>query len=180
MGFLASDAFITIVSVVVSVAGLLLALRADIGRRIDRLEERSRERDQALEQRIKEGDQALGQRIDRLEDRTRADHLELVAEISQLKTAVSVQVGELNAAVSAQTTELKTAVDAQIGEMKTAVDAQIGEMKTAMSAQIGELNAAVGVLGTKLDERSAPRRLVVQEPPGDYSVDDESEGGPEP
>ena len=158
MDFLASDAFITIVSVVVSVAGLLLALRADIGRRIDRLEERSRERDQAL-----------GQRIDRLEDRTRADHLELVAEISQLRTSVSVQVGELNAAVSAQATE-----------MRTAVDAQIGEMRTAMSAQIGELNAAVGVLGTKLDERSAPRRLVVQEPPGDYSVDDESEGGPEP
>lgn len=104
------------------------------------------------------GDQALGRRIDRLEDRTRADHLKLVAEISQLKTSVS----------------------AQIAEMKTAVDAQIGKLKTAMSAQTAELNAAVGVLGTKLDERSAPHQLVVQEPPGDYTVDDESEGGPEP
>lgn len=108
MDFLTSDAFITIVSVVGSVAGLLLALRADIGRRIDRFEERAKERDQAL-----------GQRIDRLEDRTRADHLKLVAEINELKTAVATQIAELKAAVSAQIAKLTTAVsvvDAKLDE----------------------------------------------------------------
>lgn len=108
MDFLTSDAFITIVSVVGSVAGLLLALRADIGRRIDRFEERAKERDQAL-----------GQRIDRLADRTRADHLKLVAEINELKTAVATQIAELKAAVSAQIAELTTAVsvvDAKLDE----------------------------------------------------------------
>ena len=116
MDFLTSDVFVTIVSVVVSVvvsvAGLLLALRADIGKRIDRMEKRT-----------KEGLQALGMRIDRVEDRGRADHQELVAEIGELKTAVRV-------------------------------------------------------VSAKLDERSAPKRLVVQEPPGDYSVGDQPEGGP--
>ena len=108
MDFLTSDAFITIVSVVGSVAGLLLALRADLGSRIDRLEERTKERDQAL-----------GQRIDRLEDRTRADHLKLVAEINELKTAMATQIAELKAAVSAQIAKLTTAVsvvDAKLDE----------------------------------------------------------------
>ena len=91
MDFLTSDAFITVVSVVGSVAGLLLALRADIGRRIDRLEERAKERDQAL-----------GKRFDRLEDRTRVDHQELVAEIGQLKTAVSVIDAKLDERSSPQ------------------------------------------------------------------------------
>ena len=115
----------TIVSVVASAIGLFLALRADIGKRIDRVEDR------------------LGKRIDRVEDRARADRLEFVAEISQMKTSVSAQIAELNATVSAQTTELKT---------------------------------AVGVLGAKLDERSAPQRLVVQEPRADYK---EPEDGPD-
>ena len=108
MDFLTSDAFITIVSVVGSVAGLLLALRADIGRRIDRFEERTKERDQAL-----------GQRIDRLADRTRDDHLKLVAEINELKTAMATQIAELKAAVSAQIAKLTTAVsvvDAKLDE----------------------------------------------------------------
>ena len=103
MGFLTSDAFVTIVSVVVSVAGLLLALRADIGKRIDRVE-----------------------------GRARADHQELVAEVGKVKTAVS------------------------------------------------EVKTAVAVVSTKLDERSAPQRLIVQEPPGEYTVGNEPEGGPEP
>ena len=92
MDFLTSEAFVTIFSVVGSAIGLFLALRADIGKRIDRVEGR------------------LGKRIDRVEDQARADRLELVAEIGQLKTAVSAQIAELNATVSAQTTELKTAV----------------------------------------------------------------------
>ena len=102
MDFFTSDAFVTIVSVVGSAIGIVLALRADIGKRIDRVEKR----------------------IDRVEDRARADHRELVAEIGKVKTAVSV-------------------------------------------------------LDTKLDERSAPRRLVVQEPAGDYAVGEEPEGGQE-
>lgn len=114
MDFLTSDAFLTIVSVVGSAIGIVLALRADIGRRIDRLEKR-----------MKEGHQALGQRIDRLDDRTRADHQQLVAEIAGVKTAVSV-------------------------------------------------------LDAKLEERSTPQRLVVQEPPGVYTASDEPEDGPEP
>ena len=103
MDFFTSDVFVTIVSVVVSVAGLLLALRADIGKRIDRVE-----------------------------GRARADHQELVAEVGKVKTAVS------------------------------------------------ELKTAVAVVSTKLDERSAPQRLIVQEPPGEYTVGNEPEGGPEP
>lgn len=126
------EAFVTIVSVVASAIGLFLALRADIGKRIDRTEER-----------IDRVEDRLGKRIDRVEDRARADRLEFVAEISQMKTSVSAQIAELNATVSAQTTELKT---------------------------------AVGVLGAKLDERSAPQRLVVQEPRADYK---EPEDGPD-
>ena len=111
MDFFTSDAFVTIVSVVGSAIGIVLALRADIGKRIDRVEKRI--------DRVEEG---LGRRIDRVEDRARADHRELIAEISKVKTAVSV-------------------------------------------------------LGTKLDERSAPQRLLVQEPAGDYAAGEEPEGG---
>ena len=100
MEFFTSDAFLTIISVVGSTIAIVLALRADIGKRIDRVEKR----------------------IDRVEDRARADHQELIMGIGKLKTAVSV-------------------------------------------------------LGTKLDERLAPRRLVVQEPAGDYGVGEEPEGG---
>lgn len=121
MDFLASDAFLTIVSVIGSAIGIVLALRADIGRRIDRLEKRTKEGHQALGQRI----DRVRQRIDRVEDRARADHQALVAEIGGVKTAVSV-------------------------------------------------------LGAKLDERSVPQRLVVQEPPGTYTAGDEPQDGPEP
>ena len=102
MDFLTDDNFVTIVSVVGSAVGLFLALRADLGKRIDRVEAR----------------------IDRVEDRARADHQGLVGEISELKTAVS------------------------------------------------ELKTAVSVLDAKLDERSAPQRLAVQELPADYSADE--------
>ena len=102
MDFLTSDTFVTIFSVVGSAIGLFLAVRADIAKRIDRLEDRT----------------------DRVEERARADHKEVVAAISELKTAVSV-------------------------------------------------------VSAKLDERSSPRRLVIQEPPADYPVDDESEDDPE-
>ena len=110
-------------------------MRADIGKRIDRTEER-----------IDRVGGRLGKRIDRVEDQARADRLELVAEISQLKTSVSAHIADLKAAVSAQTAELKT---------------------------------AVSVLGTKLDERSVPQRLVVQEPRADYKAGDEPEDGSE-
>ena len=117
MDFLTSEAFVTIFSVVGSAIGLFLALRADIGKRIDRVERR-------IGQRIDRVEEGLGQRIDRVEDRARADHLEVVTEIGELKTAV-------------------------------------------------------GVLGAKLDERSAPQRLVVQEPRADYKAGDEPEDGPD-
>ena len=107
MDFFTSDAFVTIVSVVGSAIGIVLALRADIGKRIDRVEKRIDRVEEGLGRRISEVDQSLGRRIDRVEDRARADHRELVAEIGKVKTAVSV-------------------------------------------------------LATKLDERSTPRRLVVE------------------
>ena len=132
MDFLASDAFLTIASVVASAIGIVLALRADIGRRIDRLEKRTKEGHQALGQRIDRVEEGLGQRIDRVEDRARADHQALVAEIGGVKT------------------------------------------------EIGGLKTAVSVLGAKLDERSVPQRLVVQEPPSVYTPGDEPEDGPEP
>ena len=135
MDFFTSDVFLTIVSVVGSAIGVVLVLRADIGKRIDRVEKRIDRVEEGLGQRIdrveeglgrriREVDQGLGRRIDRVEDRARTDHQELVTEIGKVKTAVSV-------------------------------------------------------LGTKLDERSAPRRLVVQEPAGDYAVGEEPEGGQE-
>ena len=143
MDFLTSDAFVTIFSVVGSAIGLFLALRADIGKRIGRVEDR------------------LGKRIDRVEDRARADRLEFVAEISRMKTSVSAQIAELTKAVGAQFAELNATVSAQTTELKT----------------------AVGILGAKLDERSEPQRLVVQEPRGDYKAgdgpEDEPEDGPE-
>ena len=130
MDFLTSDAFIIIVSVVGSVAGLLLALRADIGRRIDRFEERAKERDQAL-----------GQRIDRFEDRTRADHLKLVAEINELKTDVGAQINELKTAMATQIAELKAVVSAQIAKLTTAVsvvDAKLDERSAPQGLVVKE------------------------------------------
>ena len=52
----------------------------------------------------------------------------------------------------------------------------ISEVKTAVS----ELTTAVSVLGVKLDERSAPRRLVLQKAAGGYTKGDRPEGSPEP
>ena len=126
MDFFTSDAFLTIVSVVGSAIGVVLVLRADIGKRIDRVERRLGRRidrlEEGLGQRISEVGHSLGRCLDRVEDRARTDHQELITDIGKVKTAVSV-------------------------------------------------------LGTKLDERSAPRRLVVQEPAGDYAVGEELEGG---
>ena len=152
MDFLTSDTFITVISVVVSVAGLLLALRADIGKRIDRVERR-------LGQRIDRVEDGLGKRIDRVEGRARADHQKLVAEVGELKA----EVGEAKTAVG----EAKTAVS----EVKTAV----GEMKTAVS----EVKTAVTAVSTKLDERSSLRPLMVQESQQDYAVQDQPDGSSE-
>ena len=139
MEFLTSDTFVMVITVVGAAAGLFWALRADLGRRIDKVEEGLGKRidkvehglgqridkvkeglirridkvEQGLGQRIDKGDQGLGQRIDRQGDRAHADQKNLAAEISELKTAVSV-------------------------------------------------------LNAKLDERSSPQRLVVEEPPGNY------------
>ncbi len=128
MEFLTSDTFVMVITVVGAAAGLFWALRADLGRRIDKVEERLGQRidkgDQGLGQRIDKVEQGLGQRIDKVEqglgqridrqgDRAHADQKNLAAEISELKTAVSV-------------------------------------------------------LNAKLDERSSPQRLVVEEPPGNY------------
>ena len=68
---------------------------------------------------------------------------------------------------------------AEIGRLKTSVGAQIAEMNATVGAQTTELKTAVGVLGAKLDERSAPQRLVVQEPHSDYKAGDEPEDGPD-
>lgn len=46
-----------------------------------------------------------------------------------------------------------------------------------LGEQIGELKTAVSVLDAKLDERSVPQRLAVQELPADYAVGDEPESG---
>lgn len=130
MDFLTSDTFVTIFFVVGSAIGLLLAVRMDIGSRSDRVARgfnRLKDTDRA-----KEGfgdgfdgvEKSSREDIRRAEERARADHKEVVAAISELKTAV-------------------------------------------------------GILNVKLEERSSPRRLVIQEPPADYPVDDQSEGDPE-
>ena len=45
---------------------------------------------------------------------------------------------------------------------------------------VSELKTAVRVLGVKLDERSAPRRSVLQKAAGDYTRGDRPESSPEP
>ena len=146
MDFLTSDTFITVISVVVSVAGLLLALRADIGKRIDRVERRLGQRidwvedglgkridrvEDGLGKRIDRVEDGLGKRIDRVEGRARADHQQLVAEVGEVKTAVN------------------------------------------------EVLTAVTAVSNKLDERSSPRALMVQESHQDYPVHDQPDDSSE-
>lgn len=152
MDFLTSDTFVTIFFVVGSAIGVFLAVRADFGSRSDRvargfnrfkdtdrakdgfdegtngIEKSLRQRidhvEKSLRQRIDRVEENFRKRIDRVEERARADHKEVVAAISELKTAV-------------------------------------------------------GILNVKLEERSSPRRLPIQDPPADYPVDDQSEGDPQ-
>lgn len=159
MDFLASDAFITIVSVVVSVTGLHLALRADIAKRIDRLEQRTQDRHQALEESTQERHQALEERIQErynsLEERTR----------------------ERYQALEERTLERHQALVKRIDRLEDWTRTSHQQLATEISG----LKAAVRALGAKLDERSAPQPLVVREENlGRYSVDDKAERAPEP
>lgn len=168
MDFLTSDAFVTIVSVVVSVTGLHLALRADIakridrlGQRIDRLEQRTEARFQALEARF----QALEERFRALEERFQA--LESRAQAHESRTQ----------AHEGRTEARFQALEQRIDRLEERTRANHRELL----GEIGELKTAVSVLSNKLDERSAPRPLVIrEEAPGGYSVGDEAEGAPEP
>lgn len=166
MDFFTSDAFVTIVSVVASVAGLHLALRADIGKRIDRLEKRTKEGFQALEERIAERHQTL-------EDSTKERH-----------QAFEDSIKERHQAFEERTKERHQALHDRIGrlEERNRADHQaLAAEVSGLATEIGGLKASVSALGAKLDERSVPRALVVQEEPRDgYSVGDEAKGGPEP
>ena len=126
MDFLTDYNFVTIVSVVGSAVGLFLALRADLGKRIDRVEE-------GLGRRIDRVEEGLGKRIDQVEE-----------HIDRVEDRVAGRIDRV-----------------EDGARK---DHQ------GLVAEIGKLTTAVSVLGAKLDERSAPQRLAVQEFPADYSA----------
>ena len=128
MEFMTSDTFVMVITVVGAAAGLFWALRADLGRRIDKVEEGLGKRidkvehglgqridkvkeglirridklEQGLGQRIDKLGQDLGQRIDRQGDRAHADQKNLATEISELKTAVSVLNAKLDERSSQQ------------------------------------------------------------------------------
>ena len=153
MDFLTNETFLTIVSVVGSVIGLFLALRADLGRRIDRVEERIDRVEENLGQRIDRVEESLGQRIDRVEE-------SLGQRIDRVEESLGQRIDRVEERIDRV-------------EDRARADHQ------ALVAEIGEVKTAVSVLGAKLDERSAPQRLAVQEIPGDYSVGDEPESGPE-
>ena len=150
MDFLTSDPFVTIFSVVGSAIGLFLALRADIGKRIDRVERR-------IGQRIDRVEEGLGQRIDRVEEG-------LGQRIDRVEEGLGQRIDR---------------VEEGLGKRTDRVEDRARADHLELVAEIGELKTAVGVLGAKLDERSAPQRLVVQEPRGDYKAGDEPEDDPE-
>lgn len=161
MDFLTSDAFVTIVSVVVSVTGLHLALRADIAKRIDRLEQRI----DRLEERTEARFQALEERFRALEERFQA--LESRAQAHEARTQ----------AHEGRTEARFQAIEQRIDRLEERTRANHRELL----AEIGGLKTAVSVLSNKLDERSAPRPLVIrEEAPGGYAVGDEAEGASEP
>ena len=153
MDFLTSDAFVTIFSVVGSAIGLFLAVRADIGRRIDRVEKRI----DRVDHRTDRIEQSLGQRIDRVEQ-SLGQHIDRVEQSLGQRT---------------------DRVEENLGQRIDRVEEQARADHKEVVAEIGELKTAVSIVNAKLDERSSPRRLVIQEPPADYPVDDESEGDPE-
>lgn len=71
-------------------------------------------------------------------------------------------------------------VEKGLGERIDRVEGRLGKRIDRVEdrfKQIRELKTAVSVLDAKLDERSVPQRLAVQELPADYSVGDEGESG---
>ena len=153
MDFLTSDTFVTIFSVVGSAIGLFLAVRADIAKRIDRVEKRI----DRVDHRTDRVEQSLGQRIDDVEQR-------LGQRIDDVEQGLGKRIDR---------------VEQGLGKRIDHVEEQARADHKEVVAEIGELKTAVSVVSAKLDERSSPRRLVIQEPPADYPVDDESEGDPE-
>lgn len=147
MDFLTSDSFVTIVSVVGSAVGLFLA----VGRRIDRVEE-------GLGARIDRVEEGLGERIDRVEGR-----------IDRVEESLGERIDRLEQDLGAR-------IDRVEGRLGKRID-RIEDRLKELGEQIGELKTAVSVLDAKLDERSVPQRLAVQELPADYSVGDEPESG---
>ena len=186
MDFLTSDTFVTIFSVVGSAIGLFLAVRADIAKRIDRVEKRIDRVDhrtdrveQSLGQRIDDAEQRLGQRIDDVEQRLgqRIDDVEqgLGKRIDRVEQGLGKRIDRVEQGLGKRIDD----VEQGLGKRIDRVEEQARADHKEVVAEIGELKTAVSVVSAKLDERSSPRRLVIQEPPADYPVDDESEGDPE-
>ena len=168
MDFLTSDTFVTIFSVVGSAIGLFLAVRADIAKRIDRVEKRTDRVEQSLGQRIDDAEQRLGKRIDRVEQG-------LGQRIDDVEQGLGKRIDRVEQGLGKRIDHVEQGLGKRIDHVEEQARADHKEVV----AEIGELKTAVSVVSAKLDERSSPRRLVIQEPPADYPVDDESEGDPE-
>ena len=163
--FLSSDAFVTVFSVVVATASLFWALRADTGKRIDKLEERLTQRidkrDETLGQRISTSEEALGRRIDKSEER-------LIQRIDKGDEALGQRIDKGDEALGQRIDRQEERARANHKELV----GKIGEL----AGEIGELKVAVGAVNARLDERSSPRPLVVREAGEDYQVGGESTG----
>lgn len=163
--FLSSDAFVTVFSVVVAAASLFWALRADTGKRIDKLEGRLVQRidkgDEALGQRISTSEEALGRRIDNSEER-------LIQRIDKGDEALGQRIDKGNEALGHR-------IDRQEERARASHAELLGKI-AEFGREISELKATVSAVNAKLDERSSPRPLVVREAGKDYPVGGESTG----
>ena len=161
MEFLTSDTFVMVITVVGAAAGLFWALRADLGKRIDKVEE-------GLGKRIDKVEHGLGQRIDKVEE-------DLGRRIDKVKEGLGRRIDEVKEDLGRRIDKVKEGLIRRIDKVEQGLGQRIdrqGDRAHAdqknLAAEISELKTAVGVLNAKLDERSSPQRLVVEEPPGNY------------
>lgn len=160
MDFLTSDTFVTVVTVVASAAGLFWALRTDLGKRIDRVKD-------DLIQRIDTVKDDLGRRIDKVEK-------DLIKRIDTVKDDLGRRIDMVKGDLGQRVDTVKEDLGQRINRQADRAHADHKELV----AKIGEVQTAVRVLDGKLEERSSPRRLMVQEPSASYAVEDEMESDP--
>ena len=194
MEFLTSDTFVMVITVVGAAAGLFWALRADLGKRIDKVEEGLGKRidkvEHGLGQRIDKVEEDLGGRIDKVKESLirRIDKVEedLGRRIDKVKEGLIRRIDKVEQGLGQRIDKGDQGLgqriekgDQDLGQRIDKVEQGLGQRidrqgdrahadQKNLAAEISELKTAVGVLNAKLDERSSPQRLVVEEPPGNY------------